>query len=240
MIRNYKTLALTLLVFGVLGAVTASGVLAKTFVSTKTPTAITGEKIGGEIEENSYGTKSSSFSTKCETTFGGTVVGLQVESITLHPTATNCTAGPLGRVFVDAEGCNYVLHATTSEYKNTSGIKEGEAGKLDYECEAGQALKLTGQGCAVSFGAQTGLLGVKYDNEGSTPTEDLKVTLKVDNISYTSTGGLCGLVGIKAAGSDAFLTGTLTLKGYEDKDAKGPVADQDAFTEGSQTGIKYE
>jgi hypothetical protein len=229
MTRNLKALGLALLSVCALGAVAASAATAATdhFTSPLASTIITGDQVG---TTHVFGTKSSSLEVSCNKAhFAGTAEGTSALEIEVHPEYSECSAGVFGNATVDTTGCNYNLTGETDPYTNTSGVSEGEAATVGVACE-GSTVKITGSGCTISIGSQEHLLGVKYDNEGSGSTADVKVTVKVDGIAYTSSGVSCGLVGIKASGTDGFLTEEVTAKGFEDN----------AGTEGSQVGISVD
>jgi hypothetical protein len=112
---------------------------------------------------------------------------------------------------------------TTSHSKTTTGTETDARIKL--ECNHTGNIKIGPiLGCTITIAdthppnANTinqNLHGVTYDNEGSGATEDIKVTITVDEITYTSSP-VCQSFGIPATGHDMFLTGSLTAKGYTD------------------------
>jgi hypothetical protein len=245
MTRNLKALGLALVAVFAFASVAASSALAATdhFTTEHTPTIITGAQVG-TAADNLFSIKSFNEPINCAgATFGGTVTGTSNTEVTVHPTYNNCTTANLGTMTVDTTGCNYILKSVTDAFTNTSGAVEGEKGTVSLECEAGKSIKLTlSLGCTITMtaAANQNLLGVKYTNEGSGSTKDVKIDVTIDHIAYTS-NFTCQLAGMTASDNDAYLTETVTVKGYTDNAASGPSPNQDSWTgteEGGQTGIE--
>jgi hypothetical protein len=211
---------------------------------------------GGEDKFGAFfGTKNSTLKVECKETINGTASEKVVTVITVHPTYTECKDVAGLKVSVDTDGCDYNLYAETTEHTKTDdkGVDEGEEtdAPVEVECTAGSSPKWTFKSgattvCTITITSiNVKLHGVTYDNEGSGTTRDIKVTPTVDNISYSAPGIGCAIGGLKSSGTDGFLTKDetgqkgITATGFEDKDAKEPVAHQDSFSEGSQIGILW-
>jgi hypothetical protein len=171
--------------------------------------------------------------------------------VTVHPTYSECTKILGNTVTTDTEGCDYVLYAETTEHTKTDdkGVDEGKEtdAPVEIECTAGNNIKITiGSVCVITITSNGEKLhGVKYDNEGSLKTRDIKVTPTIDNIKYKAPGIGCRIGGLLAEGSDMFITkdalgnNGITVKGFEDK-SPAPSPHQDEFIEGAQVGIWWE
>jgi hypothetical protein len=257
MTRNLKALGLALLAVFALGAVAASAASAegtdvKTdhFTSEEEPWVITGEKAGTE-EENFFGIKKiAALKVQCKkVTYAGTVGAKAVTTVTVVPTYFECSSN-LGSAKVTNEvkenkACAFELTGTTDEHFNTEETKKETHATVNLECATERVITLETGGCTFFFGSVSGgnpvnqgLLGVTYTNEGSGPTKDVKVDITVDKIHYTTDNAFaCQLAGIPETGTDGFLTGKATVKGF--KDQSGAHTDyQDTFKDEGQVGIE--
>jgi hypothetical protein len=221
MTRTLKALGLALAVCS-LGAVYASGASAATDVFTcgQATCFITGEQVG-TVAQNVDGVKGAGVTTHCnKATFKSGTVNSGSSDIVLTPAYSECeSAGSSSPVDVGT-GCQLTLSGVTDAFTNTNGVAEGEdATAAIVNCEAGQAIKLTGSGCTVSIGNQANKLGVKYDNEFPTgKPDDVLATVTIDSISYTASGSLCDFLGYSTpGGSNTFITERITLKAFEDR-----------------------
>jgi hypothetical protein len=252
---NLRALGLALIAVFAFGAVMASAVSAEVtdhFTSEVEKTVLTGEQVGTS-EDNFYGIKKvSSLALTCKkVTFAGTVTGKSVTEITLVPTYFECTSN-LGAATVTNDRCAFILTGTTDKFINTSGVEEGKDATVHLECDHNEvggklgSIRIQTGGCEFTLAStqpkgttvNQNLKGVKYTNEGSGTTRDIKVDVTVDNIHYTTNDAFaCTLAGIPTTGTDTFLTGTVTIKGYEDN-LGSPTPWQDKFElDTEQVGI---
>lgn len=221
MTRNLKALGLALCAVFVFSAVAASGASAgDKFTAAGVSSAwLHGVQVG-EVGngDNEFNTKSVNLPVTCENaTFAntpGSTVSSGAELAVVHPEYSGCHA--LGQpATVDTEGCDFRLTGTTESHPKTTTGTETDA-TVGLECETGKSIKVTATGgCTITMAAaqNSSLLGVTYANEGSGSTADVKVHVTVDSIHYTSNFA-CQLVGFSSTNTDAYLTQTVTVKGY--------------------------
>jgi hypothetical protein len=227
MTRYIKTLGLALLAVFALGATGASA---------QTPT----DGVQDALESNNpkptthltatssdakFSTKTAAITVECETNEAQGTVNTEnpATTVTVTPNYEGCTAGFLGEAPVHTEGCQYILHGTTTTHKNTSNEDEVDAA-VSIECdEPSDHILITSGPCTLTIGEQGPLHGVTYDNiDPETGKDDVKVTVTVDKIHYTGIWSeennfLCEtLGGLKETGEDGTYTGSFTVKGYED------------------------
>lgn len=234
-----KALGLTLLAVLAIGAMAVSTASAETldhFTSSSAigKTTLTGEAVGTEAE-NVFGVKvAPSFAIHCKNSgvkFHGTMASNSVTEVTVHPTYSECSSN-LGALTINTTGCNYILSGTTDKFFNTTGVEEGKDATMSIECEAGKAITLMTAGCTISIGSESGgkavnqnILGVKYTNELSGGLKDVKVDVTTDKTHYTTNDAFsCTIAGIPTTGTDGFLTGKVTVKGYEDNGTENKQA----------------
>ncbi len=228
MIRNLKALALALCAVFMLGALSASTASAATDVLTSdapglTDTYVTGTQNGGIGAGNVFGTKSKAGKIECASgSYEGTFLGAPSE-VELTPSYTGCKIGAANAT-VTNNGCKYVLTGKTEAFTNTSGVAEGEDATVSLNCGDTGSLVVDGPlGCQITFSdtqpantkVNQNLLGARYDNEEAGGKKDIKATITVDKITYTSTGA-CQSLGFTASDGDGFFTTNVTLKGYAD------------------------
>jgi hypothetical protein len=224
MIRKLKALGLALCAVFMFGAFSASGALAvnDVFTSEVNDTFVTGTQV--------VGTHANVFSTKWEPnatlsctggTYTGTFTGASATEVELTPKYTGCSSAGLS-VTVDDEGCKYVFTGHTHLYTNTAGQAEGEKATAKLNCNHTGKITITFPlGCDITIKDTSGpdtvnqaLKGVTYDNIADGAKWDIRVTVTIDGIHYTSSG--CGFLGITATDNDGFLTKNITLRGYTD------------------------
>ncbi len=229
MIRNLKALGLALCAVFALGALSASAASAAndsfTSGSASGTTYITGSQIGGIGAGNVFGTKSGVGKIECATgTYTGSYAGPTAFQVELTPAYTGCKIGA-GPATVTDNGCKFVLTGTTDASTSTSGVSEGEDATVKLNCSdiAGNGIVVDGPiGCVITFSdthpantaVNQNLLGTKYDNELNVSKWDVKTTVTVDKIVYTS-NSKCASLGFAATGTDGFLTTNVTFKAYE-------------------------
>jgi hypothetical protein len=248
MTRNLKVLGLALIAVFALSAVIASAASAVTIHKFTTTAAngkavLTGDQVGTEAE-NAFSTKGKNLPIECNAanvSYKGTV-GNGATEVTVHPTyglatpaKTTCKS-PLGEASIVTTGCNYIITGETSPFTNTSGVSEGEDATVHLECEAGKEIKVTSGGCEIKLSDKSGttsvnqkLNGVKFTNEGTGSSADIKLDVTVDKIHYTTSGFACTVAGLPATGTDGFLTGKVTVTGFEDN----------AGSEGTPVGVSF-
>jgi len=224
MIHNLKAWGLALCAVFAFGALSASAASAAqdVFTSPVTDTFVTGTQIGVGV----FGTRSKAGKIECASgTYTGTFTGTTAFQVELTPSYTGCKIGPANATVTD-NGCKYVLTGTTDAYTSTSGVAEGEDATVRLNCEdAGNAIVVDGPlGCVITFtdthpantAVNQNLLGARYDNELDAVSKwDVKATVTVDKITYTSNGP-CQSLGFTATDSDGFMTKNITLKAYSD------------------------
>jgi hypothetical protein len=259
---NLKALGAALIAVLVFGAVAASAASAEGtdvgtdhFTSEKEKTIITGEQVGPE-SDNAWGIKAvSSLGISCKkATYRGTTASVGVTAMTLVPTYSECSSN-LGAATVTNDRCAYLLTGTTDKHGPLTPGDSGETthATVDLDCDheevggkLGSIRILTG-GCELIFQSthpkgttvNQNLLGATYTNEGSGTTRDIKVDLTLDKVHYTSNDAFaCTIIGIPPTGNDAFVTTTMTIKGFEDTLIGSPKPWQDEFSpDTKQVGI---
>jgi hypothetical protein len=242
---NLKVLSLALLAVFALGAAAASAETLDHFTSETERTVLTGEQVGTEAE-NVFGVKAvASLGVHCKkATYGGTSANVAAIEVTLVPTYFECSSN-FGSATITNDGCAIVIKGTTDKLINTEGKEEGKDATVDLECGESKSITISSGGCKINFSSVSGgktvnqsLLGLKYTNEGSGTTRDVKVDMTVDKIHYTTEGFACELGGLPKTGTDGFLTERSTIKGYKDETV-APTLYQDEFKpDGNQVGIE--
>jgi len=230
MIRNLKALGLALCAVFAFGALSAAAASAANDVVTSSSgsgtTFVTASQVGGIGAGNVFGTKSKPGSIECATgNYVGTFPGSTASQVEVAPSYTGCKIGA-SNATVTPNGCKYVLTGTTESFINTSGVSSGEDATVRLNCnDTAPGLVVDGPlGCVITFSdthpanteVNQNLLGVKYDNEVEASGKwDVKGTLTVDKITYTSNGP-CQSLGFTATDSDGFVTTNVTGKAYSD------------------------
>jgi hypothetical protein len=222
MTRTLKALSLALLAVCAFGAVSASSASAVNDIFTctdKNGVSVANCDITAEDSTKvTFGTKSSSFTVKCDKETYSATATKGAGSITVTPTYAECTST------VETNGCDYVLTGETTSNTHTTGDTTTDA-RVTLSCPAGKGIVIKGPGCTLTIGTEHSgtvvnhnLHGVTYDNEAGAgqDTKDIKVTVTVDTIAYTTTGFFCGAAGLPATGTDGTLTGSITAQGYVD------------------------
>lgn len=165
------------------------------------PTILQAEEVGTHVFEN---TSNESKISCGEALLQGTVEGTQTSEIELAAYYAECTFGKTV-AFVTMNGCEYTFFGET----NGSGHAEF---KLD--CPVGKQVEIKiGTSCTAKLLPRT-YWGVSYASEGSGASRDFSLTLTVSGVEYEKAGLLCGT--IFGNGKDMQLTGSWTVKGYQD------------------------
>jgi hypothetical protein len=233
MTRTLKALGLALLAVSAIGAVAASSASAAEDILTCTEQESCDITATGKLNATTFGAKSSPLTVICgHEEFQGTVKN-KASSATVTPIYKECQAFGSSAT-VDTTGCHYIITGNTTSHENTEKKPETDAA-VSLQCttttepHVQHVIKVTGTGCTITIGSVSGgkpvnqnLHGVTYDKEGSGSTDDVKVTVTVDSIHYTTSGALCAATGLPATGNDGTLTGTVTAKGYVDPSDHGP------------------
>jgi hypothetical protein len=223
MTRTLKALGLALLAVCTISAVAASSASAATDEFTCVGQATCDVTGTSSNFATTFGTKSSSLTLTCEhTSYSGTATSGASE-ITVTPANNTCRALSANDTHVDF-GCSYVLKGSTTSNTHTTGDTTTDA-PVSLNCNHTGSITITITGlCTITIRdthngvtVNQNLHGVTYDTEGSGSTADLKVTITVDTITYTTHGGFgCAFGGLSTTGTDGTLTGTATAKGYLD------------------------
>lgn len=183
---------------------------------------------------------------ECTTgSFAATAAANGEEEVTVLPTytgkpnatphGTECSMSNLESATVDMNGC----HLNVSG--KTIGSDEGGTDAVLYiTCAVGHEITITNKFCIIMIPSQRPTSGgVTYTNQTEGGNGVVKVTTTVTGITYTSSGFACTLAGIPSEGDDASYTGTMIVKGYEDKCGENecPIKG-DEFKEGEQLSIE--
>lgn len=173
------------------------------------------------------------------TTYSGTVVGSQVNQVTVVPTYAECEAST-GEATVDIDECAFILYGETTKHprhQSTGGGPEETHAPVEVECAEGGGIRITSPGCELRILAheQGKLHGVTYDNISNhqeTGKSAIEVDFTIDGIKFTSSGFVCELGGIPHEAEAASLTGETIVTGYEDTEIGSPFDWQDVFDHG--------
>jgi hypothetical protein len=217
MTRNLKALGLVLFAMCAFGAVAVSAASA----------AITTDvfRTEGAAPAVITGTGETTFSTKvapglkieCLGTYTGTVKD-GATSATFTPTYENCK--PLGTT-VATNGCNFIVYGETTDTLMTDGVTKEKHAPGTVECPANKHIVINAA-CVITILSDSNMVpdkldGVTFDTEGSGSTRDLKLTVTVDNIQYSTPDSIaCTAAGLPRNGNDGTLTGNITGKGFVD------------------------
>jgi hypothetical protein len=147
-------------------------------------------------------------------------VNVPANEIEVAPTYTGC------KDF----GFNAAVNFKSCKYKFTTSGANQEANFSIVGCATGAAneIEITniGNNCKINVPPQTLATKVKFNNEGTGATADLKLTANiVKDIEYTERGTSCAHNGVLT--TDGTYVGNMTIKGFEDVSG----------LEGTQVGI---
>jgi len=195
---------------------------------------------GYGIETNLLGTKAGSLEISCLISgILGTVGEATAAEITAHPVNGGCSAEPFGKVTWNTEDCDFTFYTDTTSHPKTSGGEETDA-PLEINCTVGQAIEISFTGCTILIPDQKKVHGVTYENEEQSGFAFVNLTTTADNLRYTSSGANCAMAGLKAEGSDMFLTDTQRIEAHKDLEAVAPSPDQESFNGGGIVNIWVE
>jgi cytoskeletal protein RodZ len=211
MTRNLKIMGLALVAAFALGA-SAS---AHEFTS---PNLSEGETVHVTASSSNavFSTKTAAVGIECETNEATDTAENPASEITVKPTYEGCTAGFLGKAWINRKGCAYVLFSETTTHKDTEGNDETDA-PVTIECPEESHIDIESI-CPITIDDQEGekLHGVSYDNG----EDDVELTVTIDQIHYEGdwpeeNNFLCEtLAGLKSEANDGVYTGTFTVKSY--------------------------
>jgi hypothetical protein len=247
MIRNLKVLGLALVAMFAISAMTASAASAVDHF-TNTLGAANPALMTGTSHDNVFRIISANSKFECTTSkFTATALNGSTEATVLagytsiiNETPHNalepkCNA-TIGKVLIDMNDCHYILTGnTTKEHPKASGKFDAAIWiKCPKVNEVEQEITITGPlGCVIHVPSQTPTEGgVVYTNLPPHPGgAAVKVTATVTGITYKATN----CIGFHAEDDDAEYNGTVTVTGYEDKNAT--TTELTKVTEGLQVGI---
>jgi hypothetical protein len=220
MLRNLKTLGLTVLAVAAIGAVSASAAQAGDF-TVGTPGSgsalITAETdVINEFTINNGIVRCTTITIPATTVSNGTT------TVEVAPKYTGCKAFGVNAE-IDMNGCTYLFHTTAAA---------GGAATVDIKCPTVGGVKQqivvtpTGLACKPTIGEQAGLTGLIFTNavNATTGKDDLTLDVNINplkeegkGIKYTEPAG-CAKPGTWTNGR---YIGSVTINGFED--LAGPV-----------------
>ena len=199
MMRNLKALGLALVAVFAMSALAASGASAASFTAGEADTTISG------VQKTTHVFAVTGVETSCKkVSFSGTSSSVVQASITITPKYEECTAESIiGTINVTVTGfgageCDYRINAS---------------GTADLECASGKEVTVDASTCTIHVPAQTGLSKLKFTNEGSGSSADVRVDVELEKITTNHTDGFgCPLTsgGESATGT---LNGDTTVTG---------------------------
>jgi hypothetical protein len=196
MIPNLKAIASTVLAITAMTAVVASSASAAAFTGAGGKNAIiTAEQtVATEVRVDTGIIKCTGLKFPAATVTNGST------TVTVHPEYSGCKAFGVN-ASVSTTGCNYVLH-----------LEAGGATKTAIVCSGTNVIKVTpvGLDCTVTIDPN-GYLGGVLEND----TPHLKLRWTISNLHYIEHGTNCIVPGT-ITGTDGVLSGTLTIRGFED------------------------
>jgi hypothetical protein len=223
--RKLKALGLALFACLALGAVAAQGAMAENDIFTSNSdnelTNLTGTS---EVSALFRGGVEGSEIT-CKTgNYAGTIVGNNVDEITVHPEYgghthaeetehTGCEAGGFGAT-VTTDGCEFVLSGETHDEHATVAVECTDEKEI--------TIDVTDLNVKIHIPSQDELLGVTYTNipTGGGPHGEVTLEATVEGITSTCTGGAlaCFLAG-GAVDNEGVYEDHVVVKGFEDSES---------------------
>ncbi|HEU5104276.1 MAG TPA: hypothetical protein VFU11_00390 [Solirubrobacterales bacterium] len=189
MSRKLKSFGLALVAVFALTAVGAGAASAAEFHSTSAGST----KISATQTTTHLFTSTAGEITCEKATFTGNQTTATTTSVEIAPVYTGCHMiifGSTIAVSIATNECKYRLNAS---------------GTADIVCPVGKAFTVTGAGCTLTVGAQTGLKAVTYTNSGS----DIAINTNLSGIKYNHSGFTCGT----GSGTNGTYKGTTTAAG---------------------------
>jgi hypothetical protein len=162
--------------------------------------------------------------------FQGTIVASVHDTITVHPSYSECK-GPSGEaITVKTSGCNYILDSDTTY----GPYSEGPHAAMNIECEEEHDITISVGSCTLRFDSKHGgnpvnqsLHGLSYSVINHSSKHSVTVRWTVSMVHYTASGASCESAGISP--------GTHTDGTYAGS-AEVTVYDESTVTGGSTTG----
>lgn len=184
----------------------ATAAQAAEFKAEKYPASLTGSQLGtgtgGTPGESGTILSFEGQMTECGS--GGFTGELKAAStqVSINQFGLSCTAFGMS-ASVAWNGCNYRLNIG-------SGSGDAYAGTIDFICPAGAKIVISGNGCEIQIGPQSGLSTVSYENLTTEKPQKLRVVFNVSGFTYTKTqdGFLCPLNGTGVATDGKLVGGT--------------------------------
>lgn len=206
--RNLKTLwgvALAALAIGAYAAPAASATT-HVFHGEVEPIIVTAE------QETQFVFAIGELETKCEAVrIAGTAIE-EAEEFAVATELEECEFAGLA-VAIETAGCTNITSGETDEEEHAH---------VNLECEEGVSVKVTAMGCTITVPSQELGGGVHFTNVGEGQERQITLEVTEKEIHYTTSGFLCGLIGLPAEGENAQLAGALLAAGYADHEKSGP------------------
>jgi hypothetical protein len=182
------------------------------------PAILTGE----QVTQNKLAVTSSTGTTlttvKCSVAkLDATTTEKEVHEATLTPTYSTCEVGGLTAT-VNPNSCKYTLTDTLTALTANADVTECGTGKIE----------ITQGTCVLTIGnTSTALEDITFSNVAGSSPKHVLATLNVKKIPVTGDSGCTA--NLQAAGLTGDLTGTQTVKAYEDiSGAEGPQVSLEA------------
>jgi hypothetical protein len=195
MVRKFKCFAITAVAAMALVAIPASAASAANFQTESSPAYVAGTASGeGFFNLNGWTAKCTSQSYKSNALSGSVVATVEVE-----PAYSQCST--LGqKVSFAFNGCKYQLSATSTS-----------AGAVAIVCPPEKEIVVTmlTAGCTLKIKGQTPGSAVAYKGTGIGASRALDLNVHMENLKWSSSGGICG-----ASGTNGTFQGSFPLKAY--------------------------
>jgi hypothetical protein len=191
MSRKLKTMGLALIAVFALTAVGDGAASAAEFHSTAATTKISASQ-----------TTTHNFTT--------TIVGITCEKATFSGTQTTATTTSV-EFAPTYSGCHFIIFGSTiaiTVATNECKYRLNASGTADIVCPVGKAITVSGAGCTITVGAQTGKKSVTYANKEA---KHIDITTNLTGINYSHSGFTCGT----GSGTNGTYTGTTTASGTD-------------------------
>jgi len=183
----------------------AAGAQAAVFTAAEYPAFVSGEPTS--VGSPAFGFESGQ-TAECE--FGGFAgqIPEATSELKLGPGLGGCTAFG-AEASIEPNGCEFVLHPG-------SGSGDKFTGTFDITCPAGKVIVVTGNGCEVQIGSQTGLGPLAYEKVTAAEPDEVEAGFQMKStagFTYTKAvdGASCPLAGTGVK-TDGAITGGLKLK----------------------------
>jgi hypothetical protein len=137
------------------------------------PVVLTGKRSGGseDVFKADAGTLS------CNgVSYNGELPEAETIEMSVTPTYSECKVGSTSAT-VDVNGCKYTFRPLAKEGSSFEG-------SADLVCPEGKKLTITGLGCTITVGSQSGLQKVTFTNTGSGSGRELIMDLSLTGLAY--------------------------------------------------------